>query len=1564
MSTEGTPEAKTDTVNLQNSSGTLGYGLTIESSSVIDANASITATNLTLTSAQTASDLLSTGLFANADTGINLAGADLTTTAGALTLNANSTLAVNTTGTGMSAVKGAVITSFSTANIAIGPNLDNTGSVLQASGGDVDITASVNGNLTASASGATVNIVVIAGSAAPSVTIDGNSTVTSTTGAVDAVASTNVTISAASPAASGGSGSTDAAVLSTTYGSGAAMTVDGGANVSAKTSDTLSASSTLQSSTVADASHGTAGGAVAVSVITGNTTASVADATVSGSSVNVTAASNRTITTTAMSSPGGSSGSDSSDPNSSGNTLANNDASTGAGQNITVAGAVAVSTDTGTTSAFLGTGASVNAGTGAATVSASSVDVVPVTADGEFTQAGTVGVGVAVAINVADRTDTAYITGTVSVTAGSLDVAVLEPSPSSFSADATSGVGDSSSVGVAGSLAINVTVLTHEAYLDQNAVLTLTGSPNVTFELHDNVANSAKALPSDKGGTSAGVGIGASIAIDYGQDQNEAFINNNATMTGANGLSLTAIGVHTMQTDATGGGAGSTAITPIVAVSVADDNNSAWLGTGALLTIGGALAATSSLTNTVSTNAAGNTKSDKTGVGISIAINVINDNSTATTGRNITTGGAMSFLSTAISGSESNASASVVGGGQSGGSDAQSPNSETSSQMGEAGSTASTQDKKATGTDSTKGTEGDSAPSANTSDGSVSVAGAVAVNVEEGTSQAYIADGRTITAGGVLTVKSAANIDGSANATGAAVTNATSFDPSAVDTSNNIINLGTSSPFKTGDSVTYFEGQGGAPIAGLSNGGTYYVDVVNGGSIELYDSAADAQAGGSTGLEKLTSKGSDGQYFLAGSGSSTGTSVGAAVAVNFVKDTNLAYLGGSTFKVGGLDVEADQANQSFAFNPATAVNLSNSTTATPNTVNLGVTSLATGDAVTYETNGGAAIGGLTNNTTYYVNVQADGTVALYDNYTDAVAGGTTGLMTLSSVGAGSATMVNASDDYNASATSGAGGGSTGVAGSLAINIAITDTEADLGYTQPSSSPGVPNITVTGGGNVTLNAQTASAVTASAVPANGGGSGANLGVGISLSLDYAQTSTLAQITNGVVLTGANNLSMTATSTQAMTTTTQGGASGSTAVTPVIAIAITDNDTDATLGTGGLISLTGAFSATASLTDLVETNASGATQSTGTGVGITVTVTVVNDNSLATTGRNLKTTDATAANGTIAFSATTLSSSDSTAAASVAGGQQDDGSGQHSDSNPNNQSVDNTTKTQSGYGDSEVKGSDSNAKGTEGSDSNNKAQSSNGSVSVAGAVAVNVEDGTAEAYIPDGLTVTATGLLSVVTAAQVDGQGFATGAATTTSGGTGVGVGVGINVANVTNEAYIGNNTVITSGGLMVQAGMAQRSIALATTSVPVVDTSANTIFLGLGTGLTTGTEVTYHVNGHSAIGDLQDGSNYYVNSQGNGTFTLYDSAADAMAGGSTGLEALGSTAGAGTQQSFTQSLFGLITTNTITFDPTGNVTLLSLGPYSDLHTGDVVTYNNGNGSNLGNLVNGVHITSSI
>src|SRR5262249_27368766 len=157
------------------------------------------------------------------------------------------------------------------------------------------------------------------------------------------------------------------------------------------------------------------------------------------------------------------------------NTLSNNDASGGSdsgdsGGSITIAGAVAVSVDTGDTKAFV-QNRTVNAGTGAATGEAAPVGVGHVTAHGEFTSSGSTGVGVGVAIDVAIRNDLAYVTGTSNVTAGTLSIEAvpldgINGEQSVFDAEATSGAGDASKVSFAGSLALNVTILNHKAYLD------------------------------------------------------------------------------------------------------------------------------------------------------------------------------------------------------------------------------------------------------------------------------------------------------------------------------------------------------------------------------------------------------------------------------------------------------------------------------------------------------------------------------------------------------------------------------------------------------------------------------------------------------------------------------------------------------------------------------------------------------------------------------------------------------------------------------------------------------------------------------------------------------------------------------------------------------------------------------------------------------------------------------------------------------------------------------------------------------------------------------------------
>lgn len=93
----------------------------------------------------------------------------------------------------------------------------------------------------------------------------------------------------------------------------------------------------------------------------------------------------------------------------------------------------------------------------------------------------------------------------------------------------------------------------------------------------------------------------------------------------------------------------------------------------------------------------------------------------------------------------------------------------------------------------------------------------------------------------------------------------------------------------------------------------------------------------------------------------------------------------------------------------TTVNFDSTSTsvvvAASNTLVLSEHGLATGDAVTYSDGGGTAVAGLTDATVYYVNHVDANTIKLYNNSTNAIAGGATGLTAITGVGVGTAHSV-------------------------------------------------------------------------------------------------------------------------------------------------------------------------------------------------------------------------------------------------------------------------------------------------------------------------------------------------------------------------------------------------------------------------------------------------------------------------------------------------------------------------------------------------------------------------------
>ena len=671
---------------------TLTFGLSVNTpASIAITGATVLGGDTTLTSSQSTSGWANGGIDANASTSITMANASLTDAGHALTLTASSNPTVNDSGIGDGTLvtlgsPAYVITSAADASVSV------TGSTISAA--TVNISAAVNGSLVGTVENWPVKIVVIVGEAHSTVTVD-SSDITATgadiaasgeapaTSALSLAATTDMTISAtAVPGVVGavlntaaatylsGAGypTPDAADVTVVYDDAAKVAVTGNSVLDATTgSTTIAADQTLVSSAIAGASAAPSGAGLSMALtnISGDTIAHVDNSDVAGlHGVSILSDTSRTLTTTAISSPGGGSTSGNDVANSVGDqALAAYGASTSAGS-VSAAGAVAVGTNVGLTEAYINNATLKTGEVTGETVAdpedvkiiAASLDKSAVTADGSTVTAGATGIGVGVAIDINLRQDLAYITGNSNVIyAKALDLAVepLNETPSSFTAEAISGAGAPSQVSVAGSLAINVTNWKHQAYLDAGAGLALYGDTEFVIKSVDDVANLSMAVPANSAiagnptgqniaalvtflyntanqidgtaGSGGSVGIGASIAVNENEDTTAAYIGDGASITGdgAGSLTLDAESGHDMDTQASGGGAGATAVTPIVALSISDDNAYATFGSGTALTVKGDISATSSMRNAVGTSADGDTTGTSVGVGISIAIGIL-----------------------------------------------------------------------------------------------------------------------------------------------------------------------------------------------------------------------------------------------------------------------------------------------------------------------------------------------------------------------------------------------------------------------------------------------------------------------------------------------------------------------------------------------------------------------------------------------------------------------------------------------------------------------------------------------------------------------------------------------------------------------------------------------------------------------------------------------------------------------------------------------------------------------------------------------------------------------------
>ncbi|WP_370312902.1 LEPR-XLL domain-containing protein [Sagittula sp.] len=1121
------------------------------------------------------------------------------------------------------------------------------------------------------------------------------------------------------------------------------------------------------------------------------------------------------------------------------------------GSSLTVAAAISLNIADMDVIASIDNGAVVNT-TGAVEVTARGNMDAQAEADGSATTIPASGtnstnIGAAVALNWGSA-DIDAILGDADVTAGGLTVQALmferdDDDTHTFGAKATSGA-SGGSTGVAGSFALNLPSVSTSALVSNDAVVAITGAGDVVVNSVSKTESSVEAGAatdakkaqstgsSSSGGTSGNsgtgssstksgntIGVGVSIGVNVSDMLTEASLGGNAALTGAQNLTIEADGTHAMTTSVEGGAeaAGGSAVTPVIGISVAQNAVRADLPSGAELTILGDLTVKASLDADTSTDANGSADATNAAIGASLALTITFDSAVATLSRSVTAGGAVLVSAAAVTVSRGDARASAVG--------SQQANSQGQAQTsgGSVQSQTDNQVTEANNRSATSGTGNTATSPSNrqqTNSGQLTVAAAIGINIAQTESRAVLAGAPgtpiTVEADGAVTVKSEANDDANARADGQATLkkkasqgNNTSNDTtigaaiavnvaqidnialmndasvtgnginvqalmaarevkveaselSTVDTDTDTIFVGEPEvAFTTGEQVTYNMGAGGTAIDGLTDGTDYYVILGDNGTIQLAASQSDAEEGKAIDLKDQ----------------------GAGDAHELVRTAQTP----ENTTADPVEFDPDETRVETVFdNPG---------------------GLQTGEAVVYDTDG-AAIGGLTDGETYFAIVEADGRLKLAASRDDAMKGEA---VELTSAASGDThKLTEAAHSNGATSVSGASGGKTSVAGSVAVNVALGETSALYGETA--------QLTVTGGGASTVEAKAATYTLTRALSAKDT-AGKSLGLGLSFAIGVSEHDVLASVAGGATLADFGDLSVSATSDHVAATQAKAGsvttATDGTSVGGSLALMVSLNDTEATVPAGATgLSVDGNLSVTAAHTLDLLTEADADTKG-NTGVGIALGMAWAEDDTRALLGRDVSTTGPTADDVTV--SATSVTTALTVSQGSSQGAKKKQSNGDGTTANEQSASATGAANQQSGAtlndpqpgsqvqsGNNTAATQTTNPGGQGGNGQQSTQQTTGGAVQVAGAIAATVIVSDAEAVVED-VTINATGDMTVRALNDADASSIATGLALNTSDGqTGVGAAVAVNVAVLKAQATVAAGTIST-GSLTVEAG---------------------------------------------------------------------------------------------------------------------------------------------------------------
>ncbi|MET0446534.1 MAG: leukotoxin LktA family filamentous adhesin, partial [Pseudorhodoplanes sp.] len=344
-----------------------------------------------------------------------------------------------------------------------------------------------------------------------------------------------------------------------------------------------------------------------------------------------------------------------------------------------------------------------------------------------------------------------------------------------FESNASAGAG-ASNVGFAGAVALNLVDTQSSAQVGGSAAVRITGPAGAISIVSDNESSTiARAMPAGGGASGDKVGVGASVALNLVATRSTAELIDNATVTGADDVTLQAFGVHGVVTQAEQGAKGGVAVTPVIATSLVSDRTKASIGAlnGGLEAHGDVSVEATQLTSAL-TQASGSAAGGKAAVGAALAIAILDEQTIATTSSSIKTAGSVSFAANGASLAATAAIASAQGGNgtDDSGKSTDKDGSVDQKVQTQSGDSAQRMTDAKIGDDNQKSTIAAGKTSADgkatTSEGGVAVAAAIAVDVSMVTVKAFVPSSVGVQAGGALSVTSISNVDAKTSADGSA----------------------------------------------------------------------------------------------------------------------------------------------------------------------------------------------------------------------------------------------------------------------------------------------------------------------------------------------------------------------------------------------------------------------------------------------------------------------------------------------------------------------------------------------------------------------------------------------------------------------------------------------------------------------------------------------------------------------------------------------------------------------------------------------------------------------------